>query len=68
MQFRGLFERQIGCSTGRSASLAPLRTRSMKYAERRYVPEAFGPQDMRPPPRQAPGAARPMTALRPALR
>src|SRR5712692_9882687 len=40
----------VGCSTGRSASLAPLRIRSTKAAARRYCSAKSMPYDMRPPP------------------
>src|SRR5581483_7757058 len=33
----------VGCSTGRSAGLAPLRMRSTKYAARRYKARMFAP-------------------------
>src|SRR6185436_15469377 len=39
----------VGCSTGRSAGLAPLRILSTKYAARRAISDALGPYDMRPP-------------------
>src|SRR6266567_6466911 len=39
----------VGCSTGRSAGLAPFRILSTKYAARRATSDWFAPYDMRQP-------------------
>src|SRR5262245_19081613 len=41
----------VGCSTGKSAGLAPFRTLSTYQVERRTSSTRFGPYDMRPPAR-----------------
>src|SRR5712671_1228078 len=39
----------VGCSTGRSAGLAPLKILSTNTARRRYTSARFAPYDMSPP-------------------
>src|SRR5262249_6641334 len=43
--------KRVGCSTGRSAGLVPLKMRSTRAAERSKISRRSGPYDIKPPSR-----------------
>src|SRR5215471_11936934 len=45
------YRKRVGCSTGRSAGLVPLKMRSTRAAERSKISRRSGPYDIKPPSR-----------------